>query len=135
MYEFNDRDYRMKKHQAGKNKAAALKYDGENAPKLVAKGSGQLAEKIIEQARMHDVHIHNDPMLIEVLSKLELGDEIPRPLYLAVAKIIAFAYFLQGKHPDYQPQENDDDLPQPLRLSPMNQTDSKDGKINDRRIE
>ncbi|TQV71423.1 hypothetical protein FLL45_19910 [Aliikangiella marina] len=83
-------------------KAAALKYDGENAPTIVAKGSGELAKEIIAAAEANDVHIHNDPTLIEVLSRLELGDEIPENLYLAVAKIIAFAYFLQGKHPDYQ---------------------------------
>jgi flagellar biosynthesis protein len=85
--------------------AAALKYDGVNTPKLVAKGQGILAQEIIAKAREHDVHIHNDPLLLEVLSRLELGDEIPRSLYLAVAKIIAFAYFIQGKHPDYRPDE------------------------------
>ena len=88
-------------HQTKNKKAAALKYDGENAPKLVAKGTGELANKIIDTAKQHDIHIHNDPLLLDVLSRLELGDEIPQQLYLAVAKIIAFAYFLQGKHPDY----------------------------------
>ena len=83
-------------------KAAALQYDGENAPKITAKGSGELAKQIIAAAKEHNVHIHNDPILLAVLSKLELGDEIPRELYLAVAKIIAFAYFLQGKHPDHK---------------------------------
>lgn len=84
--------------------AAALKYDGKNAPTLVAKGTGALAKQIIEKAIENDVHVHNDPVLLEVLSRLELGEEIPEQLYLAVAKIIAFAYFLQGKHPDYQSQ-------------------------------
>lgn len=89
------------------DKAAALKYDGKNAPKLVAKGSGVTAKKIIQTAQEHNVHIHNDPMLLEVLSHLELDDEIPKELYLAVAKVIAFAYFLQGKHPNYQSKNND----------------------------
>ncbi len=84
-----------------KKSATALKYDGKNTPQLVAKGEGKLAEEIIEVAKQHNIHIHQDPMLLEVLSKLELGDEIPEQLYLAVAKIIAFAYFIQGKHPDY----------------------------------
>jgi len=92
----------MSEEQDKLSKAAALKYDGENAPRLIAKGSGSLAQKIIEQAKKHDVHIHNDPVLLEVLGRLELGDEIPKELYLAVAKIIAFAYFLQGKHPEYK---------------------------------
>ena len=90
----------MTKQPVPPPKAAALKYDGENAPVMVAKGSGELAKQIIEEAKANDVHIHNDPTLIEVLSRLELGDEIPENLYLAVAKIIAFAYFLQGKHPE-----------------------------------
>lgn len=82
--------------------AAALKYDGRNTPNLTAKGQGKVAEKIIQIARENQVHIHNDPLLVSLLSQLELGDEIPQPLYLAVAKVIAFAYFLQGKHPDNQ---------------------------------
>ena len=50
----------------------------------------------------------DDPMLLEVLSRLELGDEVPKQLYLAVAKIIAFAYYLQGKHPDNNPKSPQD---------------------------
>lgn len=87
------------------NKAAALKYDGKNAPTVVAKGIGSVAQKIIDIADENNIHIHNDPLLLEVLSKLELGEEIPEQLYLAVAKIIAFAYFLQGKHPNYSHQK------------------------------
>jgi flagellar biosynthesis protein len=82
------------------NKAAALKYDGKNTPKLVAKGDGELAQKIVTLAKENDVHIHYDPLLIDVLSRLELDEEIPENLFLAVAKIIAFAYYLQGKHPE-----------------------------------
>ncbi len=81
-------------------KAAALKYDGANTPKLVAKGEGAIAKEIVAIAQDNEVHIHYDPLLLEVLSKLEMGDEIPETLYLGVAKIIAFAYYLQGKHPD-----------------------------------
>jgi flagellar biosynthesis protein len=100
-----------KRHRANAKQATALKYDGENAPQVVAKGSGNLAEQIIEQAREHNVHIHNDPILAKVLAKLELGDEIPKQLYVAVAKIIAFAYFLQGKHPkNYQAQQSKTEL-------------------------
>ncbi len=95
-------------------KAAALKYDGQNTPKLVAKGQGQLAQEIVSLAEQNDVHIHYDPLLLDVLTKLELGDEIPEPLYLAVAKIIAFAYYLQGKHPDKKSHSPD---PEKLLLS------------------
>lgn len=91
----------MSHNKFKQSQAAALKYDGVNAPQLVAKGYGEIAERIIKEAKKHDVHIHNDPLLLSVLSHLELGDEIPKELYLAVAKIIAFAYFLQGKHPEF----------------------------------
>jgi len=84
------------------NKAVALKYDGIETPKVVAKGEGLLAKEIVALAKQNEVHVHYDPLLLNVLSKLELGDEIPETLYLAVAKIIAFAYYLQGKHPDKQ---------------------------------
>ena len=89
-------------------KAAALKYDGTNTPKLIAKGEGEIAEEIVSIAQQNDVHIHYDPLLLDVLSRLEMGDEIPETLYLAVAKIIAFAYYLQGKHPDKKASEETD---------------------------
>ncbi len=89
-------------------KAAALKYDGVNTPKLVAKGDGLLAQQIVSLAEKNEVHVHYDPLLLDVLTRLELGDEIPETLYLAVAKIIAFAYYLQGKHPDIPRKDNSD---------------------------
>jgi len=75
----------------------ALKYDGENAPHVVAKGTGLLAERIMELAAENDVPLYEDPDLVLLLSKLELGDEIPTTLYVAVAEVIAFAYQLSGK--------------------------------------
>jgi len=89
-------------------KAAALKYDGKSSPKLIAKGDGLVAQQIVSLAEENDVHIHYDPLLLNVLTQLELGDEIPETLYLAVAKIIAFAYYLQGKHPDSDIKETPD---------------------------
>jgi flagellar biosynthesis protein len=80
--------------------AAALKYDGQAAPLIVAKGHGQLAKDIIELAREHGVLIHEDAELTRLLSKLELGEQIPRELYLIIAELIAFSYVLQGKFPD-----------------------------------
>lgn len=93
---------------SGRAKAAALKYDGTNTPKLIAKGEGEIAKEIVSIAQQNDVHIHYDPLLLDVLSRLEMGDEIPETLYLAVAKIIAFAYYLQGKHPQKQTNKNTD---------------------------
>jgi len=79
--------------------AVALNYDGTNAPRVTAKGRGQTAEKIIDLAKEHNIPLHTDVMLVNVLSKISLGDEIPRELYLAIAEVIAFAYMLSGKRP------------------------------------
>jgi flagellar biosynthesis protein len=77
-------------------KAIALKYDYNTAPTVTAKGSGLLAEKIMEVARENDVVLHQSPELVEMLSTLELGEEIPESLYLAVAEIIAFAHNIKN---------------------------------------
>ncbi len=76
--------------------AAAIKYDPEKqrAPIITAKGLGVVAEKIIELAQAHDIPIKNDPALIQALSKLNIDEEIPVGLYLAVAEILAFVYQL-----------------------------------------
>ncbi|MAT64035.1 MAG: flagellar biosynthesis protein FlhB [Gammaproteobacteria bacterium] len=79
--------------------AVALQYDGERAPRVTAKGSGELAEQIIALAREHEVPLQENAPMVELLSKLELGEEIPPALYLAVAEIIAFAYYISGKAP------------------------------------
>ena len=85
-------------------RAVALFYDGETTPRVTARGSGALAEEIIRIAREHGVPLHEDRDLLVLLSQLELGDEIPRELYVAVAEVIAFAYMLRGKVPDnWQP--------------------------------
>lgn len=77
--------------------AVALRYDHEagTAPTLVAKGRGLIAEQIIALAQEHQVHIHQSPELLEVLIRLELGEEIPEALYKAIAEVIAFAYNLK----------------------------------------
>ncbi|MDH5602174.1 MAG: EscU/YscU/HrcU family type III secretion system export apparatus switch protein [Gammaproteobacteria bacterium] len=79
--------------------AVALKYDGENAPRVTAKGSEALAEQIIAIAKEHNVPLTENKELVTLLSTLELGEEIPEMLYLAVAEIIAFAYMMKGKVP------------------------------------
>ncbi len=79
-------------------KAVALQYQPklDNAPKVIAKGKGQVAEKIIEIARKHNIYIQNDPDLIEVLSQLDLNQEIPSDLYIVIAELLAFVYSLNS---------------------------------------
>ena len=74
--------------------AAALRYrQGEDiAPKLVAKGSGIIAEKIIAAAREAGVPIHEDPDLLALLMTLNIGELIPPELYTAIAEVLAFIY-------------------------------------------
>jgi flagellar biosynthesis protein len=82
--------------------AIALKYDGKNAPKVTAKGYDEIAKRIYELAREHDVPMHEDAELAALLSRLDIGDEIPRELYIAIAEVIAFAYLISGKAADYR---------------------------------
>jgi flagellar biosynthesis protein len=76
-------------------KTVALQYDDtkpESAPKVVAKGSGAIAEKIIEKANESKIPIYEDKALVEVLSEIEIDREIPPELYKAVAEILAWVY-------------------------------------------
>jgi flagellar biosynthesis protein len=80
-------------------KAVALKYKSgqDNAPKVTAKGTGLIAEKIIAVARKQGIPVKDDPNLIEVLSRLDLNQEIPPELYVVVAELLAFVYSLNRK--------------------------------------
>jgi flagellar biosynthesis protein len=86
------------------DKAVALLYDkGRGAPQVVASGRGALAEKIVETAREAGVHVMEDPDLLELLAKVPVGDEIPEPLYQAVAEILAFVYQINGRYQEPRP--------------------------------
>lgn len=80
--------------------AVALKYDGKNAPKITAKGDGLTAEQILAIAEKHGIPLQANPDLARVLAQVPLGEEIPKELYIAVAEVIAFAYYLSGKAPE-----------------------------------
>lgn len=86
----------MKKEKINKNKkAVALSYKDEyNAPKVIAKGKGEIAEKILDLGKEKNIEIYEDKKLVEDLIKLDLHEEIPPELYEAVAKIILFVYSL-----------------------------------------
>lgn len=77
-------------------KAAAVKYiEGLPAPFLVAKGRGELAEKILRLAEEHDITVHHDASLTEQMYRLDPGDWIPEELFEAVARLLAFVYNAQ----------------------------------------
>ena len=79
--------------------AVALEYDGETAPRVTAKGMNDIADKIIDIATQHGIPLQQNDGLVEVLSQMDLGEEIPENLYRAIAEVIAFAYILAGKFP------------------------------------
>ena len=87
----------MKKNKHKKPAAVALTYDGQPAaaPRVTAKGRGDVADKIIALARAHDIPVHSDPDLLEMLSQLDLNREIPPVLYEVVAELLAFIYLLK----------------------------------------
>lgn len=74
--------------------AVALKYkmNVDPAPKVVARGYGKIAERIIALAKEHDIPIREDPDLVEALMKLDLNQFIPPELFQVVAEILAFIY-------------------------------------------
>ncbi|MDH4134271.1 MAG: EscU/YscU/HrcU family type III secretion system export apparatus switch protein [Gammaproteobacteria bacterium] len=78
-------------------KAVALYYSGQGAPRITAKGQGYIAEEILALAREHHIPLKEDTALVNLLARLELNEEIPEKLYIAVAEVIAFAWRLQGK--------------------------------------
>ena len=86
-----------KSQHSGPPKAIALQWDGTTTPKITAKGEGDIAEQIIALAKAHNIPLQENAGLASVLTQLELGDEIPESLYLAVAQVIAFAYHLSGR--------------------------------------
>lgn len=87
----------MKKKEL--EKAVAILYDSQTAssPKVIAKGQGEVARKIIETAKDAGVHIQEDANLVELLSKIDLGDEIPTELYQTVAEVLSFVYQVNEK--------------------------------------
>ncbi|MCV9950589.1 EscU/YscU/HrcU family type III secretion system export apparatus switch protein [Paenibacillus sp. BT-177] len=75
-------------------KAVALKYtpSESEAPIVVAKGSGRIADSILEKAKEHGVPVQEDAALVEVLSKLDLDEQIPAELYQLVAEVLTYIY-------------------------------------------
>jgi len=77
--------------------AVALHYSGRGAPRVVAKGGGDVAQRIMETARKHNVPLEEDAALAGALSRVDLNREIPRDLWIAVAHVLAFAWSVAGK--------------------------------------
>ena len=75
-----------------RQRAVALRYDPnlDIAPKMLAKGAGVVAEKIMESAKDSDIPIHQDAALMDDLTRMDIGDNIPPELYDVVAQVLVF---------------------------------------------
>lgn len=86
----------------GRNRkyAVSLQYDAQKskAPTVTAKGQGPIAEKIIDLARQHNIPIKEDPDLVQVLSQVDIDQEVPPSVYKVVAELLAFVYQLNESY-------------------------------------
>ncbi len=91
----------MREREKKRRVAAAIRYDPEKdaAPRVTAKGKGYVADRIIELAKAHDIPIKNDPGLAEILSRLDIDEQIPVEIYRAIAEILAFVYAMNSERP------------------------------------
>ena len=79
------------------NKSAALTYSGEGAPRLVAKGERELADRIKATAEEFGVPVVEEAGLVQMLCQIPLGDEIPPALYVAVAEVLAHVFRINNR--------------------------------------
>lgn len=84
------------KATSGSTLAVALHYKKAGAPKVVAKGRGEVGRRIIDLAKEHGVPLEENPELAEALSSIELGSEIPPELYRAVAVVLRYILKTSG---------------------------------------
>jgi len=84
----------MKDERYSRKEAVAITYNpGVNdAPRIVAKGKGKIAENILAKAEEFNVPVQEDASLVELLGQLDINQSIPEELYQAVAEVFAFIY-------------------------------------------
>lgn len=84
--------------RSSRPQAVAITYDEKTAPpRVVAKGYGTLAENIIQTAKNHGLYVHESPELVNLLMQVELDQQIPPELYIAIAELLAWLYQIEGK--------------------------------------
>ena len=79
------------------NKSTALTYSGEGAPRLVAVGEGELADRIKATAEEFGIPIVEEAGLVQMLCQIPLGGEIPPALYVAVAEVLAHVFRINNR--------------------------------------
>lgn len=102
----NDRVRVVSPHLLKSNKAAALAYDPKSnaAPRLVGKGGGPIADRILQLAQAKGIPIHQDTGLVNFLMRIDIDQQIPSELYTAVAAILAMLW-ASGQQPTNRSSE------------------------------
>ena len=94
----------MNQKEQQRRSAVALAYrEGSVAPKVTAKGQGELALRIIERAQQAGVFVHESPQLVNLLMQVDLDSQIPPALYTAVAELLAWLWRLEAGSAPPQP--------------------------------
>lgn len=90
----------MSEEKNKRKEAVALTYDPtrSDAPKVIAKGKGKIAENILEKAKEHNIPVQEDPSLLEILGQLNIDESIPEELYKAVSEVFAYIYHVDREH-------------------------------------
>ena len=90
----------MSEEKHKRKEAVALSYEPttSDAPKVIAKGKGKIAENILEKAKEHDIPVQEDPSLLEILGQLNINESIPEELYRAVSEVFAYIYQIDREH-------------------------------------
>ena len=89
-----DEENKTEEQRTADKKAVALKYDmqQDNAPRVIAKGKGHVAEHILATAQKNSIPIYQNKTLVNMLMALEIDREIPPELYKAIAEVMAYVY-------------------------------------------
>ncbi|WP_158735224.1 EscU/YscU/HrcU family type III secretion system export apparatus switch protein [Alteribacillus sp. YIM 98480] len=78
--------------------AAVIKYDEGESPKVTAQGSGEVARRILSLAEQNNIHMQEDPGLLENLLDMDLGDNVPPQLYSVIAEILLLIEEMEKKY-------------------------------------
>ena len=89
--------------------AVALAYGNNPTPVVTAKGDGELARRMLEEARKEGVFVSEDPQLLALLSRLDVDEAFPPELYTAVAVVLSWVYWLKGMRPGDEKVTTSDD--------------------------
>ncbi len=88
------------RHSArGVREAVALAYGERPVPVVTARGHGEVAERIVQEAQRQGVHVTQDPALLAMLSQVDIDEAIPSEVYTAVAVVLSWVYWLRGMQP------------------------------------